>query len=250
MVAGPLRLNSVCIRYDDATALDSVTTDIPAGSSVAIIGPNGSGKSTLLKAVAGLIRPDSGSIDRGGQSTAIVLQSTDVDRSVPLTVGDTVAMARYPHTGLLGRFGADDRQAVDDALRQMDLETLTNRQTHHLSGGQRQRTFVAQGLAQEADMLLLDEPLTGLDVVSRSLIADALQRTREAGRTVMITTHSFEEAEECDLVMLLATRCIAIGTPDEVFTEDHLRQAFGGRIAKVGDTLILDDPHHEHEHAH
>ncbi len=249
-MSGPLRLNSLCVRYSDEPALDAVTADIPAGTSVAIIGPNGSGKSTLLKAIAGLIRPDSGSIDRGGQSISIVLQSTEVDRSVPLTVGDTVAMARYPHIGLLGRFGADDRRAVEVALNQLDLGSLVNRQTHHLSGGQRQRAFVAQGLAQEADVLLLDEPLTGLDVVSRSLIAEALQQTSDAGRTVMITTHSFDEAEECDLVMLLATRCIAIGPPGNVLTEDNLRQAFGGRIAKVGDTLILDDPHHEHQHAH
>ncbi len=249
-MTGSLRIDALSVRYGDEPALDAVSAEIPAGTSVAIIGPNGSGKSTLLKAVAGLIRPATGKVDCGGQSVAIVLQSTEVDRSVPLTVSDTVAMARYPHVGLLGRLGEDDRQAIDSALRLMDLEPLARRQTHHLSGGQRQRTFVAQGLAQEADILLLDEPLNGLDVMSRSLIAEALDQTRANGRTVIVTTHSFDEAEECDMVMLLATRCVAVGTPDEVLTEDNLRKAFGGRIIRVGDTLILDDPHHEHEHAH
>lgn len=110
--------------------------------------------------------------------------------------------------------------------------------------------FVAQGLAQEADLLLLDEPLIGLDVVSRGLIVDALDAERTAGRTVLVTTHSFAEAERCDLVMLLATECVAFGPPAAVLTETNLRAVFGGRFIRVGNTLVLDDPHHEHDHAH
>lgn len=245
-----LRIDNLDVRYGDIVALERLTVDIPHGASVAVIGPNGSGKSTLLKALAGILRPTSGTVDHQGREVAIVLQSTDVDRSVPLTVRDTVSIARYPHVGLLGRFKPADHEAIDDAMRRLELGDLTDRQIHQLSGGQRQRTFVAQGLAQEADVLLLDEPLTGLDVVSRGLIADALDRERTTGRTTILTTHSFAEAEQCDFVMLLATRCIAFGSPTSVVTEDNLRQAFGGRFIKVGETLVLDDPHHDHEHRH
>lgn len=246
----PLRLDAVTMRFGSVLALDRVSATVPLGASVAVIGPNGSGKSTLLKAIAGLLVPTSGSIDTGGSKVAIVLQSTEVDQSLPLTVGDTVAIARYPHVGLIGRYRSVDRTAVDTAIAGLELEGLVDRQIHQLSGGQRQRTFVAQGLAQDADVLLLDEPLTGLDIVSRSLIADALDRARANGRTTILTTHSFTEAEECDLVMLLATRCIAFGPPSSVLTESNLRLAFGGRFVKVGNTLVLDDPHHEHDHAH
>ena len=101
-------------------------------------------------------------------------------------------------------------------------------------------------LAQDAPILLLDEPLTGLDVVSRTTIADVLADEHAAGRTIITTTHNFADAEQADLVLLLATQCVAFGTPHDVFTEANLRAAFGGRIAQVGDTLVLDDPHHHH----
>ncbi len=247
---GVLHIDEVSVDYGAEIALRGVSAQVPPGSTVAVIGPNGSGKSTLLKTIGGILKPSSGSVDWAGEDTAVVLQATDVDRSVPLTVRDTVAMARFPQVGLLGRFSATDRQAIDEALRRMDLLQLLDRQIHQLSGGQRQRTFVAQGLAQGADLLLLDEPLTGLDVVSRSLIIDALDAERAAGRTVLVTTHSFAEAERCDLVMLLATECIAFGPPAAVLTETSLRAAFGGRFIRVGNTLVLDDPHHEHDHAH
>ena len=246
----PLRLDDVTIRYGDVLALERVTARIPPGSSVAVIGPNGSGKSTLLKAIAGLVPLSSGAVDSNGCGVAIVLQSTDVDRSLPLTVRDSVMMARYPKIGLVGRLRTADREAIDRAIADLDLEELLDRQIHQLSGGQRQRTFVAQGLAQKAEVLLLDEPLTGLDVMSRSLIVDVLDRASSEGRTTILTTHSFTEAERCDLVMLLANHCIAFGPPSAVLTETNLREAFGGRFVKVGNTLVLDDPHHEHKHAH
>lgn len=247
-MTGALHIDDLTVRYGNAPALDRVSVEMPAGSSVAIIGPNGSGKSTLLKAIAGILTPSSGTIDHGDAEVAIVLQSTDVDPSVPLTVRDTVAMARFARLGLLGRFDEADRYAVANAIRRLELGDLVDRQIHQLSGGQRQRTFVAQGLAQKADILLLDEPLTGLDVVSRALIAEALRVEQDAGRTVIISTHSFAEAERCDLVLLLATRSIAFGPASSVLTEDNLRTAFGGRFIKVGDTLVLDDPHHDHAH--
>ena len=243
-MAAAVTVREVHVDYGSVHAVGDLSFSIPEGASLAVIGPNGSGKSTLLKVLAGIVEPTSGSVDLHGNDSAIVLQSTDVDQSVPITVRDTVAMARYQRLGLLRRFGTEDRAAVEAALQRLRLADLAGRQIHHLSGGQRQRVFVAQGLAQDAPVLLLDEPLTGLDIVSRSIIADVLKAEHSAGRTVITTTHNFADAAQADLVLLLATRFVAMGTPDEVFTEEHLQTAFGGRFARVGDTFVLDDPHH------
>ncbi len=241
-------LTDVHVDYGPIHGVGDLSLEIPTGASVAIIGPNGSGKSTLLKVIGGVIDPTSGSCDTFGASTSIVLQSTDVDESVPLTVRDVVAMARYPRLGLFRRPNAVDRAAVETAMTRLEIDDLAGRQIHQLSGGQRQRAFVAQGLAQDAPILLLDEPLTGLDVRSRSIITDVIDDEHANGRTVVTTTHNFDDAGRCELVLLLATRFVAFGVPDEVFTEEHLRTAFGGRFVKVGDTMVLDDPHHNHHH--
>lgn len=243
-----MRIDNVSVHYGEAVALGNVSIDVPRGTSVAVIGPNGSGKSTLLKAIAGIIKPSSGTISTGSQTVSIVLQSTDVDPHVPLSVRDTVKMGRYGSTGLFGRVGAQDRHAVTEAMAALDLSHLADRQIHKLSGGQRQRAFVAQGLAQGADILLLDEPLTGLDVVSQALITDVIDKVPTSGGTSIVTTHSFAEAEACDLVLLLATETIAFGPPSKVLVEENLRRAFGGRFVQVGDLLVLDDPHHHHAH--
>lgn len=236
------------VDYGSVHAIGDLTLEIPEASSVAVIGPNGSGKSTLLKVIAGIVPPTSGRLDTNGAPVAMVLQSTDVDRSVPITVRDTVAMARFGRLGLVRRFTDDDRAVVQRSLERLRVDDLADRQIHQLSGGQRQRVFVAQGLAQESPILLLDEPLTGLDITSRTIILEALDDEVAAGRTVVVTTHNFEDAARADLVLLVATRVIAFGPPDEVLTEERLRAAFGGRFAKVGDTMVLDDPHHDHHH--
>lgn len=237
-------LTDIHVDYGSIHAVGDLSLELPAGASVAIIGPNGSGKSTLLKVIAGVIEPTSGGIDTHGVTPSIVLQSTDVDDSVPLTVRNVVTMARYPRLGLFRRLGAQDRDVVEQAMARLEIDDLADRQIHQLSGGQRQRAFVAQGLAQESPILLLDEPLTGLDVRSRSIITSVLADEHASGRTVVTTTHNFDDAASCELVLLLATRFVAFGQPDDVFTEAHLRTAFGGRFVRVGDTMVLDDPHH------
>ena len=234
------------VRYGDAVALADVDLQVPAGSSLAVIGPNGSGKHTLLGAIAGITEPSAGTVSIPGTHAALVLQSTDVDRSLPITVRDTVSLARYSTLGLFRRFKAADRAAVDRALARLDVSDLAGRQLHDLSGGQRQRALVAQGLAQDTDLLLLDEPVNGLDVVSKAIILEVIDEEVSAGRTIVVTTHNLEDARRCDQVLLLDRTPVAVGTPDEVLTEEHLRQAFGGRFVRVGGELILDDPHHDH----
>ena len=243
-----LTIRDLEVRYDDTVALTGIDLDLPPGTSLAVIGPNGSGKSTLLNAIAGIIPIATGTITNGGTVPALVLQSTAVDASLPITVRDTIGLGRYPSLGLLRRFRDDDREAVSDAMRRVQIEDLADQQLHNLSGGQRQRTLVAQGLAQQADLLMLDEPVTGLDVVSRGLILDVINEEVASDRSVIVTTHDLDDARLCDQVLLVDRHAIACGTPEEVLTEDHLIHAFGGRFIRVGDRLILDDPHHHHQH--
>jgi ABC-type Mn2+/Zn2+ transport system ATPase subunit len=154
-------------------------------------------------------------------------------------------MGRYAHTGPWRRISADDRTAVERAIEAVGLGAIAGRPLHDLSGGQRQRAFVAQGLAQEADLLLLDEPITGLDLVSRQHILDAMAGERAAGRTVVVSTHDLGDAADTDHLLLLAGRVVASGPPAAVLTEDHLAQAYGGHFLRVGgSTLILDDHAH------
>jgi ABC-type Mn2+/Zn2+ transport system ATPase subunit len=238
------------VAYGSRPALSGATFSLPAGRTIALIGPNGSGKSTLLRALAGLLEPRSGRLDvpareRRG-AVALVLQTTDVDRSLPVTVRETVTMARYAVRGAFGRLRAADHAAVRRALDRMGVAELAGRQLHELSGGQRQRVLVAQGLAQEAELQLLDEPVTGLDVVSRDLILRAVEDERAAGRTVVVSTHDLDDARRADLVMLLANRVVAIGPPEEVLVEPCLAAAYGGRVLRLDDgLLVMDDPHHQ-----
>jgi ABC-type Mn2+/Zn2+ transport system ATPase subunit len=238
------------LAYGHRTVLAAATFTVPTGAITALIGPNGAGKSTLLHAVAGLLKPRAGQLlvpaatRRGG--VAYVLQATKVNEHLPLTVRETVTMGRYATTGALGRLRSSDRDAVDAALDALAITDLARRPLHELSGGQRQRAFVAQGLAQEADVLLLDEPITGLDLVSRQHILDAIAAERAAGRAVLVSTHDLGDAAEADHLLLLAGRVVASGPPDDVLTDAHLADAYGGHLLRIGErTLILDDhPHH------
>jgi ABC-type Mn2+/Zn2+ transport system ATPase subunit len=236
-------------------ALDRATFEIPVGASVSLIGPNGSGKSTLLAALAKLLGPRSGRLDvpahRRRAAVALVLQTTHVDRSLPITVRETVTMARYARRGAFGRLGRDDRAAVDTALDRVGMADIAGRQLNELSGGQRQRVLVAQGLAQGAELLLLDEPVTGLDVLSRELIGGAVAEELEGGRTVIVSTHDLADARRADLVMLLANRVVAFGPPHEVLTDEALGAAYGGRALRLADgAVMVDDPHHHDEYPH
>jgi iron complex transport system ATP-binding protein len=238
------------LAYGHRLALAPSTFAVTQATSVALIGPNGSGKSTLLRAIAGLLAPRSGRLDVPARQTragvALVLQTTDVDRSLPITVRETVTMARYASRGPVRRLDPTDRATVDRALERLAIADLAGHQLHELSGGQRQRVLVAQGLAQASDLLLLDEPVTALDVVSRRLILDAVAAEREAGRTVVLSTHDLGDARQADLVMLLANRLIACGPPDAVLSDRNLAAAYGGRLLMLPEgAVIIDDPHHD-----
>jgi ABC-type Mn2+/Zn2+ transport system ATPase subunit len=229
-----------------ALQIDSLT--LPSGAVTAVVGPNGSGKSTLLHAVAGLLEPLVGELRVRG-SVAYVLQATEVNEQMPVTVGEVVTMGRYAVRGAIGRLRPEDRAAVAEAVERLELGDLLRRHLGELSGGQRQRVFVAQGLAQGADILLLDEPVTGLDLASAHRIREVVGEEKAAGRTVVVATHDLAEAATADHLVLVAGHVIAAGTPAQALTRDTLAEAYGARLLRVdGDTLLLDEgAHHDHE---
>jgi iron complex transport system ATP-binding protein len=242
----------VVLAYGGRVAVGLSDFDIPAGRLTAVIGPNGSGKSTLLNALAGLLEPRQGTISvldrppaRVRRRVAYVLQATTVNEVMPVTVRETVAMGRYAQLGPWGPMTLPNRRACRRAMERLEVADLAGRHLHELSGGQRQRVFVAQGLAQEADLLLLDEPVTGLDLVSTERIREAVAEELERGTTVVMTTHDIAEAGRADHVLLMAGRVHAAGPPAQALHPDRLSEAYGIGIVHLEDgSLALDDAHH------
>jgi len=238
-----VRFASVSFLHGRQAAVQNVTLTIAPGISAAILGPNGSGKSTMLDLMAGLTSPTAGSLEVSvpPHGVSYVLQRLDARQALPVTVDEVLRMGRYGHRGLVGRLTRVDHEAIDRAAERAEVTGLRRRRFHQLSGGQRQRVLLAQALAAEPELLLLDEPITGLDLASQERILAIIAEETERGTTVIITTHHLDEARHCDVAVLLATRLIASGPPDEVLTAEHLRIAYAERV--LGD-------HHAHDHAH
>ncbi|MBF6359462.1 metal ABC transporter ATP-binding protein [Nocardia farcinica] len=203
MAAG-LRIHGLTAGYRGRIALHDLTADLPGGAVTAVLGPNGSGKSTLLAAVAGVLRPAAGRVERGpGTRLAFVVQHSAVPATLPITVAETVAMSRWSHRGPWRRLTRADTAIVDACLDRLHLTELAGRRLDTLSGGQRQRTLLAQAMAQRADILLLDEPTVGLDAHSRRIIADLLVELAADGATIVQATHHPDE-------VLAATHCLLL----------------------------------------
>lgn len=249
--------HDVTLAYGRHPVLRDASFVLPTGAVTSLVGPNGAGKSSLLNAIVGLLPVESGTLTVNGgtpndmrRHVGYVMQSAKVNDQLPVTVREVVSMGRFATRGAFGKMTSEDRQIVDESMDRLELGDLTRRHLHELSGGQRQRVFVAQGLAQGGDILLLDEPVTGLDVVSRQRILDVVDQERAAGRTIVMTTHDLSEAAETDHVLLLAGRVVASGTAEEVLTAANLAEAYGGRLLRLADGIVLiDDPHH-HAHGH
>ncbi|WP_312980915.1 metal ABC transporter ATP-binding protein [Corynebacterium sp.] len=221
-----ITLREVSVNYGAVRALEDVSLELDTGAVHGLIGMNGSGKSTLFNTLTGGVRPDSGTVSVSG-CTAYVPQSEKVDWTFPVSVRDVVLTGRYGHMGLLKRPRAADRHAVDDALARTDLTALADRQIGQLSGGQKKRTFVARGLAQDAGVVLLDEPFAGVDTVSQATISDLLRAMADDGRCVLISTHDLGSVPElCDTVTMLQRTVVAHGAPADVLTTDNLMATF------------------------
>ncbi len=229
-----LVIENLSVSYRRVLALENISLATSCGNRVALIGPNGAGKSTLLKAIAGLVPREKGSIlwrgttvKKWSREFAYLPQREDVDWSFPITVRGLVEMGRYPQTGWWRKFSSTDSLAVDKALESLALLDLQDRQIRELSGGQQQRAFLARSLAQEAHVLLLDEPFTGLDRNASQLLGELLNKLAHEGRLIIASHHDLNSVPRLfDEVLVLATRSVAFGPVAEVLTEELINQTF------------------------
>ncbi|MCY4376549.1 MAG: metal ABC transporter ATP-binding protein [Spirochaetaceae bacterium] len=251
-----LDIEAVSAGYDGRSALEAVSMQVTAGQRIAVVGPNGAGKSSLFKVVAGVHRPATGTVrvygsDPGGHvCLAYIEQSADLNWRFPAMVEDVVAMGRIARVGYFRRLRRPDRAIVAAAMERVAITPLRRRQIGELSGGQRQRMFIARALAQQAELLMLDEPFAGLDAdASRQLEAtlDALGDTV----TVLLATHDLGVAERMGRVALLNRRLIGCGPASEVLVADRLALAYGSNVLRIdrdGSRFALPDSHCDHGH--
>lgn len=244
-----LELRGVTVFYGGRLALEEVSVAVERGAKVAVVGPNGAGKSTLFKALVGLLPVRSGEVLLDGKPAAArrrmigyVPQREEVDWRFPVTVHDVVAMGRYGPGRWLRRLSHGDRKVIADCVERLGIGEITQRPIGELSGGQQQRVFLARALAQEPEVLVLDEPFTGVDVGTREAILDLLDDLHERGITLLTSTHDLDLAVgRFEQVILLNKRLISAGDPRSVFSEEHLLRAFGGQMVVVDGRVIVVD---------
>lgn len=243
-----LELQDLSLRYGEQIALDDLSIQLETGEQVAVVGPNGAGKSTLLKLVAGVLKPTSGQIQIYGHRpsrhvcVAYVPQRSEIDWRFPVTVFDVAMMGRVGQLGLLRRPRKADRDLVRQSLTTVGVAHLADRQIGELSGGQQQRVFIARALAQQAELMLLDEPLTGLDVNAQQEIWDILDVLREQNVTSLVTIHNLDlAAERFDRVMLLNKGLYGFGPPEETLSDSQVAAAYGGRATFHESVTSSDD---------
>lgn len=234
-----LSVDGVTVTYRNGhTALVDASFAIPRGTITALVGINGSGKSTLFKAIMGFVPLASGEVTifgkptrkaRAGNLIAYVPQAEEVDWNFPVLVEDVVMMGRYGHMNFLRIPSAHDKHLVDEALERVGMSAYRKRQIGELSGGQKKRVFLARALAQEGQVILLDEPFTGVDVTTEEAIIGLLSELRDEGRVMLVSTHNLGSVPEfCDRAVLLNRTVLAAGPTHDVFTRENLERAFGG----------------------
>ncbi len=244
-----LHVQNLSAAYRDTPVLEAIDWTVPTGRLVGIIGPNGAGKSTLIKAMLGLIDAE-GDVRFFGQPLSevkhrvvYVPQRGSVDWDFPVTVLDVVRMGRYGKSGWFSRLRGEDKRIADAALEQMGIGAFRDRQISELSGGQQQRVFLARALAQEGDLLLMDEPFVGVDATTERAIIDLLQAMRDEGKTAIVVNHDLQTARHYfDDILLLNKSVVAFGAAEDVFTPELLSRTYGGRLAVIpgseGDVLV------------
>ena len=249
-----VRARHVTVRRGDMTVLEDIDFAITAGQMVAVIGPNGAGKSTLFNALVGLLPISSGDIEllgrpsreRRATDVSYVAQRDEIDWRFPVRVEDVVLMGRYPHVGWVRRPSAADRATAREALARVGLADLASRQIGQLSGGQQQRVFLARALAQEARLLLLDEPFTGLDAVAEATIFEILADLQREGRAILVATHDLNTVmHHFETAIALNRRIVGYGPVQDVLCSDILTETYGGQLTMLrgadGRVVVLGD---------
>ncbi len=238
-----IRVEDLTVSYGPVPALLDISVDIPAGELIGVIGPNGSGKSTLIKSMMGFVKPDVGEVFLFGKEVsqtkglvAYVPQRGSVDWDFPITVREVAAMGRYGHRRWWQDLMRSDYRAADEALKQVRMSEFSKRQIGQLSGGQQQRVFMARALAQDADILLLDEPFAGVDAATERAILDVLQETKAKGKTVVVVHHDLATAAEYfDQLILLKQRLFGFGPPKVVLNPELLCDVYEGNLRVFAD---------------
>lgn len=238
-----VEIRNMTVAYDGVPVMAHVELSVGWGRFVGVIGPNGSGKSTLIKSILGTMRPSEGSVEVSGfparskearNLVSYMPQREAVNWDFPVDVSDVVMMGRTSRIGWRRFPVAQDRRAVSDALELVGMGDLAQRQISQLSGGQQQRVFLARALAQGGRLLLLDEPLNGVDAVTQEVIGTILHRERDAGSTILMATHDLELAAAwCDLLIMVNHGIVACGSPGEVLCPAVLRKTYGGQVLVV-----------------
>jgi manganese/zinc/iron transport system ATP- binding protein len=232
-----IEVNDLTVAYRDKPVLWDIDLTVPAGSLMAIIGPNGAGKSTLIRTILGLVRPAAGEVRVFGQPyaqqrrlVAYVPQRGSVDWDFPTSALDVVTMGSYGRLGWLRRPGVAERTAALEALRQVGMAELADRQISQFSGGQQQRVFIARALMQQAQIYLMDEPFAGVDATTEHAILTLMRTLQQQGRTILVVHHDLETVSSTfDSVAILNVGLVASGRMRETLTEDNLRRAYGNR---------------------
>lgn len=237
-------IENVTVAYHGKIALHSASLQLKTGTICGLVGMNGAGKSTLFKAMMGFVKPVTGRILINGLPirrvqksglVAYVPQAEEVDWDFPVSVHDVVMMGRYGYMNLLRIPQAEDRRIVRESLERVEMWPLRDRQIGELSGGQKKRCFFARALAQQSQVLLLDEPFAGVDIKTEKLMIDLLMQLRQTGHTILISTHDLASITTfCDQVVLINRSILAYGDTSEVFTEENLSRTFGGAVGDFG----------------
>jgi manganese/zinc/iron transport system ATP- binding protein len=233
-----LEMSGLTVSYRAAPALWQVDATFPAGALSAIVGPNGAGKSTLLKAALGLVTADTGTVRIAGvegraglANLAYVPQAESVDWDFPITVAEVVAMGRYRAAGWFRRVGRADRAIAADCLERVGMSAFARRQIGQLSGGQRQRVFLARALAQQAEVLVMDEPFAGIDARTQADLLELLQELSADGGSTVVVHHDLAQVRSAfEWVLLLNVRALGCGPVADVLTEDRIREAYGAGL--------------------
>jgi zinc/manganese transport system ATP-binding protein len=226
VVPDAINLDRVTFGYNGFPVFTELTLALPMEATTAVVGPNGCGKSTLLELIAGVAAPESGIVELGGREVALAVQRSQVGDTFPITVAEAVAMGRWRRLGLLRRPSRTDRDIVTYWIAELGLEELRRRRLGDLSGGQRQRVLLAQAFAQQAPVVLLDEPTTGLDADAADRVARQLRRLAASGTTIVAATHDFGFALRFDHCVLLAgCRVVSSGVPTDVLTDANVASA-------------------------
>lgn len=246
-----VKFNNVSYMYDGVLALKDISFELLSGVRLAVVGPNGAGKSTMFKIIAGLLQPTKGDVDiyghqpRGHICIAYVPQRNQVDWNFPVNVLDVVMMGRIRKLGLFRWPNKFDREIVNQALQVVEMTQLAGRRINELSGGQQQRMFIARALAQEAELILMDEPLSGLDMNTQEEIFKIIDELHHRNVTIMVALHDLKiAAERFDQVLLLNRELLGLGRPEEVLEPERLMNAYGGHLRLISTDegfMVLED---------